>query len=264
MGIQFYKDVSEKTNRGKLSKAWYKIDGHSVMVKGNTKGTLGSLGKVGYEPYSEVMASNIASTLGLPHVHYELMDARLFPEIGVYGIKHVSVCRNYLPEGYKAYPLRRYLILNNVETRKDALSFLQRDTGLDLSSLYLILLFDALIGNEDRHLNNIDIVQDPSGKVSFAPIFDNGASLLAWRYPFEFPSAGLPYILDKARPFAKTHKAQVELIPKGLIPKTELEPLLVKILKSIEPIGSLLPPRRYKAIIKYLTWRVRYLGEVMT
>ena len=65
MNIHLIKDVSEKTNRGLLSKAWYDIDGEAYLVKGNTLGTFNSLWEHGYEPDSEVMVSNIAELLGL-------------------------------------------------------------------------------------------------------------------------------------------------------------------------------------------------------
>ena len=40
---------------------------------------------------------------------------------------------------------------------------------------YLTLLFevDALIANEDRHLNNIAILEE-NGKYHYCPLFDNG------------------------------------------------------------------------------------------
>ncbi|MCC5803558.1 HipA domain-containing protein [Rossellomorea vietnamensis] len=39
-----------------------------------------------------------------------------------------------------------------------------------------VILFDALIANQDRHCENWGVIQK-EGEVSFAPIFDNGASL---------------------------------------------------------------------------------------
>ena len=58
-----------------LSKGWYHVDDQLVMVKGNS---ITEAGTAGYEPYSEVMASLIAQVLGLPHVEYALMPAKLF------------------------------------------------------------------------------------------------------------------------------------------------------------------------------------------
>lgn len=43
MTIELIREVSEKTNRGLLSKAWYTVDGKECLVKGNTVGTFNSL-----------------------------------------------------------------------------------------------------------------------------------------------------------------------------------------------------------------------------
>jgi len=45
-----------------------------------------------------------------------------------------------------------------------------------------MLVFDALIYNEDRHFGNFGLLRDNiSGKIKApAPIFDNGNSLLTW------------------------------------------------------------------------------------
>ncbi len=53
-------------------------------------------------------------------------------------------------------------------------------TGLELFPQYLTLLFevDALFLNDDRHLNNIAVLEC-DGKYDYCPIFDNGAGLLS-------------------------------------------------------------------------------------
>lgn len=61
-----------------------------------------------------------------------------------------------------------------------AVDFVKTCTGFDVSS-YLgnILLFDAVILNQDRHFNNLAIiVNNKTGEVSECPIFDNGDSFL--------------------------------------------------------------------------------------
>ena len=53
-------------------------------------------------------------------------------------------------------------------------------TGLNDFPKYLTLLFeiDALFLNDDRHLNNIAVIEN-KGKFDYCPIFDNGAGLLS-------------------------------------------------------------------------------------
>lgn len=76
-------------------------------------------------------------------------------------------------------------------------------TGLDLT-LYLsqILTLDALILNEDRHLNNLCVIRG-SDYWRVCPIFDNGLSLLSDidDYPMSVNARGLMYRV-KSKPFS--------------------------------------------------------------
>ena len=85
MLIELVKKNATKTSRGILSKAWYKIDGKLCLVKGNS---VDQNGVIGHEPYSEVMASNIAEFLHFNHLPYYLMRANLFPDVKVHRLKH--------------------------------------------------------------------------------------------------------------------------------------------------------------------------------
>ena len=71
---------------------------------------------------------------------------------------------------------------NTPEERiKYTIEFMKECTGFDVSS-YLgnILMFDAVILNQDRHFNNLCIIMNQkTGEVSECPIFDNGDSLLS-------------------------------------------------------------------------------------
>lgn len=84
-------------------------------------------------------------------------------------------------------------------------------TGLKHFPEYLTLLFevDALFLNDDRHLNNIAIIEE-NGKYSYCPIFDNGAGLLSNtqfdRFEYE-PKSLIKKI--KARPFNTTFNRQI-------------------------------------------------------
>ncbi|MEX2459835.1 MAG: hypothetical protein WD469_00810 [Paenibacillaceae bacterium] len=228
------------------------------MVKGNS---VSNTGEIGYEPYSEVMASSIAKYLGLGHVGYSLMDAATFPEVVVTGVGHVSVCANFVPNGWRTVSLDRYLYAKLLYEPKDYLQSYAK--FLPVEPLYKLLVFDALIGNEDRHERNIDILLGSNGEEQLAPIFDNGASLLAWRSDKELllaPSVGR---LDKAKPLRSTHSKQINLVPIGLFPRVDLNQLQSGIVGAIEPMRSFIPERRFNAILAYLNWRVKYLDKVM-
>ena len=70
--------------------------------------------------------------------------------------------------------------------------------------LYQMLAFDAFIGNEDRHENNIDIIVRHYKHV-LPPLYDNGGSLLAWATDEELTDTKLRYQFDKAKPFRSRH-----------------------------------------------------------
>jgi hypothetical protein len=84
-------------------------------------------------------------------------------------------------------------------------------TGLELFPKYLTLLFevDALFLNDDRHLNNIAVLQDDSS-FDYCPIFDNGAALLSnvQMAPMDIAPKALIQS-QKARPFNTTFNRQM-------------------------------------------------------
>jgi len=85
-------------------------------------------------------------------------------------------------------------------------------TGLDQFPEYLTLLFevDALFLNEDRHLNNIAVIEK-DGRFSYCPIFDNGAGLLSNTQIYWMDIAPKAHIASiKARPFNTTFNRQIK------------------------------------------------------
>ena len=84
-------------------------------------------------------------------------------------------------------------------------------TGLEQFPQYLTLLFevDALFLNDDRHLNNIAVLEK-RGQFDYCPIFDNGAGLLSnvQMAPMDIDPAAL-IRSAKARPFNTTFNRQV-------------------------------------------------------
>lgn len=85
-------------------------------------------------------------------------------------------------------------------------------TGLKQFPQYLTLLFevDALFLNDDRHLNNIAVLER-DGKYDYCPIFDNGAGLLSNTQisPMDIAPKAL-ISAQRARPFGTTFHRQVK------------------------------------------------------
>ena len=66
--VRGFSSSPEFTTGGMLCKAWRRMDGRIVLYKGGTSGAANT----GNEPFSEYYASQIAETMGIPHVAYGL------------------------------------------------------------------------------------------------------------------------------------------------------------------------------------------------
>lgn len=174
--------IAETSSKGNQEKwrengVWYKLD------------------QFGYEALAEVMTSrileqsNIEKDTPFTFVRYEMQPVK------VHGFERTAcVSRNFLQSGQSiltvnalfrqlsATPLIKQL--GKLTSDKKRMAYLasavSEMTGLANFDKYLALLFeiDALILNDDRHLNNIAVLEK-DGKFSYCPIFDNGAGLLS-------------------------------------------------------------------------------------
>ena len=165
----------ELTTNGMLPKAWRFIDGDGIFLyKGATSGFANS----GKEPYSEFYASQIAQVMNLDAVHYGL-------------------------ENWKGVLASKCKLFTNIDTAFIPIGRIVRSGGLGAVTKYYddlgdtfsdavrdMLVFDALIYNEDRHFGNFGLLRDNhSGKIiAPAPIFDNGLSLFSYAMPNDYMS----------------------------------------------------------------------------
>ena len=174
-------ETSSKGNQEKwydqVSDLWYKLD------------------QFGYEALAETVIStlleqsNITTDTPFTFVRYHMERLR------VHGRERTGCSsKNFLQPGqalitinrllssYLGKPLREKLV--RLPSDKKRIAYLAEATaeltGLELFPQYLTLLFevDALFCNDDRHLNNIAVIEQ-NGKFDYCPIFDNGAGLLS-------------------------------------------------------------------------------------
>ena len=105
--------------------------------------------------------------------------------------------------------------LTRLPSDKQRISYLANATaeitGLPAFPQYLTLLFeiDGLFLNDDRHLNNIAVLEK-NGQYDYCPIFDNGAGLLSNTQlaPMDIEPIALVRSA-KARPFQTTFNRQI-------------------------------------------------------
>lgn len=153
----------EFTTSGMLKKGWRKLEGKILLYKGGTTGAANA----GNEPFSEFYASQIAERMELKHVDYSL--AKWKGNI-------CSVCELFTDIDHSYVPVFRFVPNYSLRTVADYI----RNLGEDYYDEFVdMLIFDALIYNEDRHFGNFGFIVDnkTNQPCSFAPIFDHGLSL---------------------------------------------------------------------------------------
>ena len=163
----------EFTTNGMLRKGWRRIDGKIKLYKGGTSGAANT----GNEPYSEFYAAQIADAMGLDHVPYTLSKWKG---------NLCCVCELFTDIDHSFVPMWRFCKTKSI---KEVAEYL-RNLGEDYFNAFCdMMIFDALIYNTDRHLNNFGLmVNNKSNQpYAFAPIFDNGLSL------FNFAMASCNY-----------------------------------------------------------------------
>lgn len=156
----------EFTTNGAIPKCWIKKDDGYYLYKSSTA-YLG-FANTGNEPYSEYYSCQLLKELGIPYIDYDLE---------MYQGEIVSVCKIFASKDIAYVPM--YLVANIDDIDKAYNWCLEHNLEEAFGDM---IIFDALIYNHDRHLGNFGVIKDNhTGDIlGMAPIFDNGAGLLAY------------------------------------------------------------------------------------
>ena len=163
----------ELTTNGMLPKAWRFVENDGIyLYKGGTDEAANS----GKEPYSEYYASQIAAVMGLNAVKYELENWK--------GIL-ASKCKLFTDIDTSFVPIGRIVKDGTIAGCLEYYKSLGNEFYEQLKSM---LVFDAVIYNEDRHFGNFGVLRNNhTGEIfSPAPIFDNGLSLFNFAMDEDF------------------------------------------------------------------------------
>lgn len=211
----------EITTQGVLGKQWIQEDGQTNLYK---KGSSGGA-NTGREPVTEYIASLIAEEIGLPHIQYELVKykgvlctkCKCFTS---YDVGFISMEQLLYRQGYVDI---RILGLSDI---LKIVSDINNDYADNLIDIFI---FDYIIENRDRHINNYGFLIDNSTNniISLAPIFDNGLSLhyscMSGDYCLSNPETytetsptGLTNMFIASRLIEKRHVDMVMLLDKAL------------------------------------------------
>jgi len=158
-----FASTPELTTGGMLAKCWRRVKGKIVLFKAGSTGAANA----GNEPYSEFYASQVAKAMGLDAVEYSLSQwkGRLCSTCELFTDK----VHAYIPTGRLVTKGGWGAVMQYYKTLGDR----YYETLIDM------LIFDAVICNEDRHFGNfgLTINSTTNAIVGTAPIFDNGLSL---------------------------------------------------------------------------------------
>ena len=236
----------ELTTGGMLPKAWRRTkDSDIYLYKGGTSGSANT----GNEPYSEFYACQIAQVMGLNAVQYDL---EYWKDI------LASKCRLFTDIDTAFVPIGRLVLSGGLQACLDYCAGLGEDFS---EAVCRMLVFDAVIYNEDRHFGNFGILRNNrSGEIiGPAPIFDNGLAL--------FNYAMAEDIADLAK-YAKTRSpvyggVTFERICSevmGVIQVQQLQKLMG--FKFTRHPSINWPEERLEAIEKHIQDRVSWLLEI--
>ena len=132
-------------------------------------------GVIGHENVNEIIADRLLTILGIPHLSYQLMFARIIPED-----KEVNawICasEDFKEAGETKLALDDYYDMMKM-SGESPLAFCIRNGWTDY--IREMLLADFLLCNRDRHGANMEVLMKrKEGSVRLAPLFDHGLSLL--------------------------------------------------------------------------------------
>ncbi len=242
---QAFTTSPELTTGGMLPKAWRYVEQEGIcLYKGGTAGA----SNTGREPYCEYYASQIAETMGLNAVYYDIENWK--------GIT-ASKCALFTDIDTAYVPIGRIVQTGGIAACLDWYDSQGPEFSDQIRSM---LVFDALIYNEDRHFGNFGVLRDNhSGKiVAPAPIFDNGLSLFCYAGREDYADLD-EYAKTRSNPYNISYE-EVCAEVMGDRQKEQLRHMIGFRFQRHRSIN--LPEEHLQAIEKHLARRVRRLLEI--
>lgn len=232
----------ELTTNGMLRKAWRYIEGEGIyLYKGGTEGAANT----GREPYSEFYACQIAERMGLHAVHYDLENWKDIL---------ASKCKLFTDIDTAYIPVGRLVRTGGIKACLEFYAAISKEAVEELKSM---LVFDAVIYNEDRHFGNFGVLRNNhSGKIiGAAPIFDNGISLFNFAMPDDYAHLD-EYAKTRFNPYGVSYENVCREVM-GTKQRNQLRRLIGFRFQRHPSIN--LPEEHLQAIEKQIDLRVREL-----
>ena len=173
----------ELTTGGVLPKCWIRENGKILLIKMDRH----DCGDGQSQAVNEYLASQVAEVMGIPHVGYTLIQIKRPDGI----MAPACVCELFTSEktGFcdaGIFFQRKYSSLRKPDLVFYRLPIRSRQAQSDMASFWGsrcyadMMVYDAVIGNRDRHLGNYGrLYENDTGRMlGPAPLFDNGRSIL--------------------------------------------------------------------------------------
>ncbi len=181
---------------------------------------------MGYEAFAEYVVSELLKKSNVGNfVEYHLIKIKYdgkevigcvskdFKEDYEMLIPIEKLHRQYWGKGLADVIAEKYSIQDKISY---TVNFIEEITGLkDVGKYFAVMLaIDAFFLNEDRHTNNIAVIRDEKTKAyRFAPIFDNGLSLLSDTNEYLWDEDIYDNIKKvQAKPFARSFNEQLDAV----------------------------------------------------
>lgn len=167
------------------------------------------------EPTSEVIAARVGKIIGanVLSTYWDLFNMNKTDEYDEQAVI-VSYTKNFLNDGEIYKPIAKYLSLNELNNN-DLYNILRVRFEEYRNEIDNMIVFDFLINNTDRHLNNFGFICDENENIlRFSPLFDNGCSLfndiiIDERFTNKFDIADRK---SKSKPFRTNQYKQIKLV----------------------------------------------------
>jgi transcriptional regulator with XRE-family HTH domain len=236
----------ELTTNGMLPKAWRYIENDGIyLYKGGSFGAANT----GNEPYNEFYACQIAEAMGLNSVHYDLENWK--------GIL-ASRCKLFTDIDTAFIPIGRIIRSGGLKPCLDYYDELGKDFSEQVRSM---LLFDAIIYNEDRHFGNFGLLRNnKTGKIiAPAPIFDNGLSLFNYGLAEDFKNLA-EYAKTRAPAYGGISFEEIAKSVMGKLQKSQIKKLIGFEFTMHKKLNF--SAERLNALQEYLQIRIRELMNI--
>lgn len=157
---------------GSFLKSFETIGRHRVYYKLSSYDAFNGI--TGHECINEIIADRLLTLLGIDHLHYQLIHARVLIDGKEY-VTWLCASEDYKQYGESKIALDVFYQLEK-ESGESPLDFCIRQGWADY--IYKMLIVDFLILNRDRHGANMEVLKNRrTHAIRLAPLFDHGLSL---------------------------------------------------------------------------------------